>query len=147
MHLWVKNTLQKFSKNVLKLINKILFTNIVDYKRCLNSNFESQNKNIAPEPIMLLDDSKSRGAGTYTLKESLSNFRKINIILCATTEGANTTCYEIPVNAFKNLYTDSYGWMLSALDAQFIYVKYIDDTSVKVDSVSKGYLRTIYGIK
>lgn len=24
----------------MKLINKILFTNIVDYKRCLNSNFE-----------------------------------------------------------------------------------------------------------
>lgn len=100
------------------------------------------------EPIILLDDDKSRGAGTYTLKESLSNFRKINIIACATTLGANTTSFEVPVCAFKNLPTDSPGFLFTILGSnQFIYVQYVNDTTITIDSHSASFLRTIYGIK
>ena len=100
------------------------------------------------EPIILLDDDKSRGAGTYTLKDSLSNFRKINIIACATTLGANTTSFEVPVCAFKNLPTDSPGFLFTILGStQFIYVQYVNDTTITIDPYSASFLRTIYGIK
>ena len=98
--------------------------------------------------IILLDDDKSRGAGTYTLKESLSNFRKINIIACATTAGDNTTSFEVPVCAFKNLPTPSPGFIFTILGStQFIYVQYVNDSTITIDSHSASFLRTIYGIK
>ena len=100
------------------------------------------------EPIILLDDDKSRGVGTYTLKESLSNFRKINIIACGTTLGDNTTSFEMPVCAFKNLPTPSAGFIFTILDiTQFIYVQYVNDTTIAIHHSSTSFLRTIYGIK
>lgn len=109
---------------------------------------EDLTEKMNAEPIILLDDDKSRGAGTYTLKESLSNFRKINIIACATTAGDNTTSFEVPVCAFKNLPTHSPGFLFTILGStQFIYVQYVNDTTITIDSNSASFLRTIYGIK
>lgn len=123
-------------------------TTVQDKISELNSNLTEQNENLEElsKITCLLSDSL-RDKGTYTLEGNISDYKELVFVVCATNTYTNTEAKIIPVELFKTLPTDQYGWLFFISTNQCVYVKYVNDTTIEVTLTGTGFLRAIYGSK